>query len=121
MLLINPVTIVTRLKLDLENLFSLNNQIFYLGRLHPSSTPLTMQMGNRVYGVITDLAEVLGELEPARNDTKLLDAEEALTLLGYKEIKLGLIQSWEWIDSREREIFKVAKARFDQQQGRAGQ
>lgn len=120
MLLIDPVTIVTRLRLDLENLFQINNQIFYLGRLHPPSVPLTVQMANRAFYIINDLAEILGELEPRKLDTKILDAEESLTLLRYREIKLGLIQSWEWIDSRERELFKAAKDRADQQQGRAG-
>ena len=117
MLYIDPATAVTRLRLDIENLFALNNQIFYLGRLHPESAQLTLQMGKRCHDVICDLAKILEKVEPRPVDPALLTPEDELSLLGYKEIKLGLIQSWEWIDSREREIFKTATERA----GRAGQ
>jgi hypothetical protein len=111
MLYIDPITAVTRLRLDIENLFQLNNQIFYLGRMHPESLQLTLQMGKRAYSVINDLTEILESIEPRPVDPALLTPEEQMTLLGYKEIKLGLIQSWEWIGSREREIFKTAQER----------
>lgn len=111
MLQIDPTSAVTRLRLDIENLFQLNNQIFYLGRLYPESAQLTLQMGRRCHYVIGDLAEILAQLEPKQVDSTLLTPEEEYTLLGYKEIKLGLAQSWEWIDNREREILKAAKSR----------
>jgi hypothetical protein len=111
MLYIDPATATTRLRLDIENLFQLNNQIFCLGRLHPESAVLTCQMGKQVYSVINDLAEILERIEPKKINPALLTPEDELTLLGYKEIKLGLIQSWEWISNREQEIYKAAAGR----------
>jgi hypothetical protein len=111
MLYIDPATAVTRLRLDIENLFSLNNQIFYLGRIHPESAQLALQMGKRAYSVINDLAEILEKIEPGPIDPALLTPEEQMTLLGYKEIKSGLIQSWKWISNREREILKAAQGK----------
>lgn len=115
MLLIDPAIITTRLTMDLEQLFQVSNQAFYLGRIHPSSVPLTLQMGNRIYYVTNDLAEILRGLEP-----KGLTIEDAMSLANYAEIKRGMVQSWQWIEQRGAEILRQAKARLDQQGG-AGQ
>jgi len=109
--LIESSLTISRLRVVLENLFQTNNQVIFLGRLHPTSEPLTLQASNRIYSCITDLGGIIGELEPRKIDTGCLTLEDALTLEGYAEIRRGLIKSWEFIEARERAILQQAANR----------
>ena len=108
MKLINSSLIVPRLRVALENLFQASNQAVYLGLIHTTSEPLTRCMGNRLHYCIDDLGQIIKEIEPRKIDTTSLTLEDALILEGYQEIRRGLIKSWQFVESREREIIKRA-------------
>ena len=118
--LIDPILIVPRLRVTIENLFQVSNQAAYLGCIHHEAAPLTRCMVNRMHSCMDNLCQIVKEIEPRKIDLASLTLDEALTLEGYAEIRRGLIKSWQFVESRERAIFHQAKTRIDQQDG-AGQ
>lgn len=118
MILIDPSTIMTRLRSHLEHLLQLDNQIFYLflaDQMRSQTLQLGLQMGEHLRRCIKEIDELLGELEPKKADTKLLNVLELTDLANYAEIKRGLIRSWQWIEDREREILRKREIRQTQQ------
>jgi hypothetical protein len=99
--LINSSLIVPRLRVALEQLFQVSNQTTYIGLIHRSAAPLTLQISNRLHCCIDDLGQIIKEIEPRKIDTTSLTLEDALILEGYEEIRRGLIKSWQFIESRE--------------------
>jgi len=104
MKLIEPSLIVPRLRVAIENLFTVSNQVAYFGCVCPSALLLATQMRNRLYTSIEDLSRAIEDLEPKKVDTGCLTLKDALTLAGYAEIKRGLLRSWQFIESREQAI-----------------
>lgn len=115
--MIDPIIIMTRLRLDLEQLFSVNNGLFYLGRQHRTAEPLTMALANRVSYVVSDLFEILKALEPPKHDTGCLNDEEKAILRNYSDIRAGMVKSYSWIEGREREIVREAQNRISHKGG----
>ena len=103
-MLIDPSVINTRLRIAIEQLFQVSNQTSYLGSVHHSAMPLTLQMSTRLHSCINDLGQIVKELEPRKIDTGCLTLEDTLIMEGYAEIRRGLIKSWEFIEARERAI-----------------
>lgn len=118
--LIDSSLIVPRLRIAWGQLCQVNNQLIYLGRICPASVTLNVQVGNRLFLCIEELNRIVRELEPKKVDTGSLTLEEDHILSGYAEIKLGLLKSWEFIESRQEIIIKQAGIRIADQQG-AGQ
>jgi len=92
-MLIDPTVITTRLRLAIEQLFQINNQALYLGGIHHSAKPLTLQMGIRLHRCIDELGQIVMELEPKKVNTGCLTLEDSMILAGYVEIKQGLLKS----------------------------
>jgi hypothetical protein len=105
-MLIDPSSVTTRLRIAIEQLFQVSNQTSYLGSVHHSAMPLTLQMGTRLHLCINELGQILKDIEPKVIDTTSLTLEDTMLLEGYREIKRGLLQSWMFIDSREKVILK---------------
>jgi hypothetical protein len=106
--------IMTRVRLDLEQLFSVNNGLFYLGRQHKTAEPLTLALANRVNYVIGDIFEIIQTLEPPKHDLTHLNDEEKAIMANYVSLKAGMVKSWEWIEGRESEIVREAIQRSKQ-------
>jgi hypothetical protein len=90
-MLIDPSVINTRLRIAIEQLFQVSNQTSYLGSVHRSGMPLTLQMGTRLHSCIDDLGQIIKEIEPRKIDTTSLTLEDTMILEGYQEIRRGLI------------------------------
>jgi hypothetical protein len=111
-MLIDPSLNVSRLRAAIEQLFAVSNQAAYLGCIHRSVAPLTLQMGNRLYVCIDDLGRVIKDLEPKKIYTSSLALEDSMTLTGYQELKRGLLLFREFIEAREQAIIRQAGIRI---------
>jgi hypothetical protein len=119
-MLIDPTIIATKLRITIVQLFEVCNQVLSLGYSYPAALPLAQQMENRLHSCIDNLGEIVKELEPKKVDTSSMSFDDGLVLAGYQEIKKGLLQSWQFIESRERAIIGQAGTRIPDQ-GRAAQ
>ena len=54
--------IVTKLRLDLEQLFQARNHLFYIGQAWPTAQWLALQVENRIHYCINDLSGIITEL-----------------------------------------------------------
>ena len=54
--------IVTKLRLDLEQLFQASNHLIYIGRVWPTAEWLALQAENRLHYCINDLSGIITEL-----------------------------------------------------------
>jgi len=117
MKLIDSSLTISRLRVTIENLFQVSNQALYLGLIHHEAEPLTRCMVSRLHSTLDDLGGIISELGSKKIDTGCLTLEEALTLEGYREIKRGLLKSWQFIESRERAILRQASSRIPNSDG----
>ena len=111
MRLIDHSLIVSRLRVIIENIFSVSNQAAYLGEIHHSAAPLTRFMIDRLHSSLDDLGWIVKEVEPGKIDITSLTFEDSMVIAGYAEIKQGLLKSWQFIDAREQAILKQAAGR----------
>ncbi len=118
--LIDPSVIAVRLRVAMEQLFQTSNQAAYIGIIHHSAAPLTRCMIDRLHSTLDDMGQIVMELEPRVIDTGSLTLDDALTLEGYREIRRGLVKSWQFVEAREQAILNQARTRIADQ-GRSGQ
>jgi hypothetical protein len=72
-MLIDPSLILPRLRVTIENLFQVSNQVAYIGCIHHSATPLTRCMVSRIHCCMDDLGQIVKELEPKKINGRGLD------------------------------------------------
>jgi len=131
--------ILTRLRIDLEHLFSANNNLIYIGRAWPTAEWLALQVENRIYYCINDLSEIITQLskfppvaqiwgfgevslseqgpfrgKPVKEDLELfkyLTLPECMEMVNVEYTRQCLVDAWRLTEDQKRKLLDLARQR----------